>query len=51
MNNAPVIVCLVMCIGFAVYARYRRNLEAAPSFTEFHLMHGPRSGCVECEGK
>lgn len=39
---------LVLCIGFGVYALYARRLDR---FDEYHLAHGPNSGCVECEGK
>lgn len=41
---------LVLCIGFAVgipWALDRDRLDVA----EYHLMHGPNTGCVECEGK
>ena len=47
--NAPFFLCLMACIGCAVYAAYRRNLERTPA--PYHLMHGPNDGCVECEGK
>jgi len=41
-------VVIIMMIGFAVAIPYARRLDRAD---EFHVMHGPRSGCVECEGK
>ncbi|CAH0232314.1 hypothetical protein SRABI26_02680 [Arthrobacter sp. Bi26] len=46
--NASFIVCLVACIGLGVYALYLRNLDRAD---EYHLLHGPASDCIECEGK
>lgn len=46
--NAPFVVCLVACIGLGVYALYVRGLDR---WDEYHLMHGPASGCVECEDK
>ena len=47
--SAPFFLCLVGCVIYAAYAAHRRNLERTPA--PYHLMHGPRSGCVECEGK
>ena len=47
--NAPVIVCLVACIAAAMYALYLRNLERVPA--EYHIYHGPKSGCADCESK
>lgn len=46
--NAPFLICLMLCIGFGVYALYARGLDRAD---EYHRMHGPASGCAECEGK
>jgi hypothetical protein len=46
--NAPFVVCLVAWIGLGIYALYLRNLERPGVY---HLMHGPDSNCVECEGK
>jgi hypothetical protein len=46
--NAPFLVCFVLCIGFAVAAVRAIRLDRAD---EYHLMHGPNSGCVECEDK
>lgn len=43
--NAPVIVLLVACVLSAVWSFRERNLDA------YHLLHGPDSGCVECEDK
>lgn len=48
--NASFIICLVACIGLGVYAAYLRNIERAEP-GPYHLMHGPKSNCVECEGK
>ena len=45
--NAPVIICLVLCIGFGVYAAWSRNLD----LSEYHIAHGPDSGCPDCEDK
>lgn len=46
--NAPFLICLVLCIGFGVAALYFRRLDRA---AEYHLMHGPNAGCLECEDK
>lgn len=46
--NAPFMVCFVACIGLGVYALYRWNLERSE---DWHLIHGPADGCIECEGK
>lgn len=48
MNNAAFLVCFVACIGLGVYALYAHRLDR---MDEYHLMHGPASNCVECEGK
>lgn len=47
--NAPFILCFVACIAAGFYALYLRNLERTEA--EYHLMHGPADGCIECEGK
>ncbi len=39
---------LVLRVGFGVYALYARSLDRA---AEYHLLHGPADGCLECEGK
>jgi len=50
--NAPFLICLVMCIGFGVESVRRWRLDRAPQPIEpYHLMHGPKSGCIECSGK
>lgn len=46
--NAPVLVCLVLCIGFGLYALYARRLDRVD---EYHLLHCPSSGCPDCEDK
>lgn len=46
--STPLLICLVLCIGFGVAALRAIRLDRAD---EYHLMHGPASGCVECEGK
>lgn len=43
----PVLICLVLCVGFGVAIPWARRADRA----EYHLMHGPNSGCVECEDK
>ncbi len=42
---------ILLLIGFGVAALRARRLDLADDYAEYHLMHGPRSGCVECEGK
>lgn len=49
--NAPFMVCLVLCIGFGVEAVRRWRLDRAAAIEPYHLMHGPKSGCIECEDK
>jgi hypothetical protein len=44
----PVLLCLVLCIGFGVAIPWARRRDRVD---EYHLMHGPHGGCVECEGK
>lgn len=46
--NASFLVVLVMAIGFGAYALYARHLDR---LDDYHLMHGPAAGCIECEGK
>ena len=46
--SAPVIVLLVATIGAAVWAAWARRLDR---IDEYHLLHGPNDGCVECENK
>ncbi|AHB31651.1 hypothetical protein ArV2_gp40 [Arthrobacter phage vB_ArS-ArV2] len=46
--NAPVIVLLVATVFAWVWIFRARTLDR---WDEFHLMHGPNSGCPECAGK
>ena len=39
---------LAATICAAVWAVWARRLDRAD---EYHLMHGPNSGCIECEDK
>jgi hypothetical protein len=43
-----ILLCLVLLVGFgvAILPAMRSDRMA-----EYHLMHGPNDGCVECEGK
>lgn len=51
--NAPFLVCLIMCIGFGVESVRRWRLDRARNTprTPYHLYHGPKSGCPDCEDK
>ena len=42
------LLILAAAVFAAVAIPYARRLDRAD---EFHLMHGPQSGCIECEGK
>jgi hypothetical protein len=49
-----IVLILAACIGAAVYARYLSNLDRTDGWAdirEWHLLHGPTAGCVECEAK
>lgn len=50
-----VLVLAFVCVGGPVlYARARRLDRADRDWAdirEWHLLHGPTAGCVECEGK
>jgi hypothetical protein len=43
-----ILLVLVLMVGFgvAILPAMRADRE-----DEYHLMHGPNDGCVECEGK
>lgn len=45
--SVAILVCVVLLIGFgvAILPAMRAGRD------DFHLLHGPDSGCVECEGK
>lgn len=49
--SVPFFLCLIACVGLGVYGRYRANLERPVAVAEYHLFHGPTSGCIECEAK
>lgn len=42
------LLVLVLLVGFGVAIARAIRLDAA---NEYHLLHGPSDGCVECEGK
>jgi len=44
----PTLLCVVLAAVFATLSLRALALDRAD---EYHLMHGPTSGCVECEGK
>ena len=48
MKDIGTLFCILLFIGFGVYALYDRRLDAAD---EYHLIHGPSDGCPECESK
>ena len=43
--------CIVLCVFFGVESlrRLRSDREAKPA--PYHLMHGPKDDCWECEDK
>lgn len=43
----PILACLVLCVGFgvAIPAAIRADRR------DYHLMHGPDSGCLDCQDK
>ena len=43
-----VLLCLVLMVGFGVAILPAMRADRAD---EWHLLHGPNDGCVECEGK
>lgn len=47
--SIPFFICVLACVGCGVYAAYRNNLER--NWSEYHIAHGPRSGCVDCQDK
>jgi hypothetical protein len=53
--SVPFFLCLLACIGAAVYARYLSNRDRADrdwaDIREWHLLHRPTAGCLECAGK
>lgn len=44
--NGIYVLCLVICIGLGVAARWSSTEERAA-----HLLHRPGSGCIECEDR
>ena len=53
MINGSFLVCLVFFIGFGMEILRRRRLDQARTTprTPYHLYHGPKSGCPDCEDK
>ena len=49
--NAAFMVCLVLCIAAGVAALWASHLDRMDAAAEYHLMHGPNDGCVDCEDK
>lgn len=50
--NVSFLICLVLCIGFGMEALRRRRLDHAGTVRDqYHIYHGPKSGCPDCEGK
>lgn len=48
LQSIGVLLCVVLLAGFAVAIGPARRLDR---LDECHLLHGPDSGCVECEDK
>jgi hypothetical protein len=51
INGFHFLVAVAVVFGFVVVLPWARRRDAADAYAEFHLMHGPGSGCVECEDK
>jgi hypothetical protein len=51
INGFHFLVAVVVVFGFVVVWPWARRRDAEDALAEFHLMHGPASGCVECEDK
>lgn len=53
--NALFLICLILCIAAGVAAVRADRMDRAErewgDIREWHLLHGPDSGCVECEAK
>lgn len=43
--------CIVLCVFFGVASLRRWRSDRAAKPAPYHLMHGPKDGCWECEGK
>lgn len=48
MKDIGTLLCIVLASSFGVFALYARRLDR---IDDYHLLHGPASGCIECEGK
>ncbi len=46
--SVAILICLVLLVGFGVAILPAMRADRAD---EYHLLHGPDSRCVECEGK
>lgn len=49
--NAYPLLYLVLLVAVGVAALRAVRLDRADRWAEFHLMHGPQSGCAECVDK
>lgn len=49
--TAPFLVCLVLCVWFGVESVRQWRLDRAAEPGPYHLMHGPKSGCLDCSDK
>jgi hypothetical protein len=48
INGFHFLVAVAVVFGFVVVLPWARRRDA---HDEYHLMHGPNSGCVECLNK
>ena len=43
--------CIVLCVFFGVASLRRLGLKREADPAPYHLMHGPKDDCRECEDK
>lgn len=54
MNWFYVVVLAFVCVGGPIMYAHARRLDRADQWAdirEWHLLHGPTDGCVECGDK
>lgn len=48
--NASFLVCLILCVAAGMLIFPARRMDRR-DWSEYHIAHGPDSGCVDCAGK
>lgn len=51
INGFHFLIAVAVVFGFVVVLPRALRLDRRDAHAEYHLMHGPDSGCLECEGK